>query len=90
MSEPSFEENLAALEEILQELEHGDLPLETALAKFEAGMQLVRRCNQQLDAVDRRVAILLRDADGTLQPQPFVAPGYETTAGPSGSEDEQP
>jgi exodeoxyribonuclease VII small subunit len=75
MTEPSFEENLQKLEEILQELEHGNLPLETALAKFEAGMQLIRRCNEQLDAVDRRVEILLRDADGKLTPQPFLPPG---------------
>ncbi len=71
MTKPSFEENLQALEEILQQLEHGDLPLETALAKFEAGMQLIRQCNQQLDEVDRRVEILLRDADGNLTPRPF-------------------
>ncbi len=75
MTEPSFEENLQKLEAILQELEHGNLPLEAALAKFEAGMELIRRCNAQLDAVDRRVAILLRDADGKLTPQPFEAAG---------------
>jgi exodeoxyribonuclease VII small subunit len=72
MTKPSFEENLQALEEILQELEHGELPLETALAKFEAGMQLIRRCNEQLDAVDRRVEIILRDANGRLTTQPFA------------------
>lgn len=75
MSEPSFEENLEKLEEILQQLEHGNLPLETALAKFEAGMELIRRCNQQLDAVDQRVEILLRDAEGKLTPQPFIPSG---------------
>ena len=71
MTEPNFEENLKELEDILQQLEHGDLPLETALAKFEAGMRLIRLCNQQLDAVDRKVEILLRDEAGNLTTRPF-------------------
>lgn len=71
MTEPNFEENLKELEEILQQLEHGDLPLETALAKFEAGMRLIRICNQQLDAVDRKVEILLRDEAGNVITKPF-------------------
>lgn len=75
MTEPSFEENLQTLEDILQELEHGNLPLETALAKFEVGMQLIRRCNAQLDAVDRRVELLLHDEAGNLTTQPFPMPG---------------
>ena len=71
MTEPNFEENLKELEEILQQLEHGDLPLETALTKFEAGMRLIRLCNQQLDAVDRKVEILLRDEAGNFTTRPF-------------------
>jgi exodeoxyribonuclease VII small subunit len=71
MTEPNFEENLKELEEILQQLEHGDLPLEAALAKFEAGMRLIRICNQQLDAVDRKVEILLRDEAGNVITKPF-------------------
>jgi exodeoxyribonuclease VII small subunit len=71
MTEPTFEENLKELEEILQQLEHGELPLEAALAKFETGMHLIRLCNQQLDAVDRKVEILLRDEAGNLTARPF-------------------
>lgn len=70
---PSFEDNLQQLEKILQELEQGDLPLETALAKFEAGIRLIKLCNQQLDAIEQRVEILLRDEAGQLVPQPFPA-----------------
>ena len=67
----TFEENLKELEEILQQLEHGELPLEAALAKFETGMRLIRICNQQLDAVDRKVEILLRDETGNFSARPF-------------------
>ena len=72
MTEPTFEENLKELEEILQQLEHGELSLETALAKFETGMRLIRLCNQQLDAVDRKVEILLRDEAGNFTTRPFT------------------
>jgi exodeoxyribonuclease VII small subunit len=73
MTESTFEENLKELEEILQQLEHGELPLETALAKFETGMHLIRRCNQQLDAVDSKVEILLRDEAGNFTTRPFTS-----------------
>ncbi len=68
----SFEENLRQLEQILQELEEGDLPLETALAKFETGIRLIKLCNQQLDAMEQRVEILLRDEAGNLIAKPFA------------------
>ena len=80
MTEPTFEENLKELEEILQQLEHGELPLETALAKFETGMHLIRLCNQQLDAVDRKVEILLRDEAGNFTTRPFT--GADGSEGP--------
>lgn len=79
MTEPTFEENLRELEDILQQLEHGELPLEAALAKFEAGMRLIRLCNQQLDAVDRKVEIILRDEAGNFLLKPF--PGTEGNEG---------
>jgi exodeoxyribonuclease VII small subunit len=71
MTKATFEANLKELEEILQQLEHGELPLETALAKFENGMRLVKLCNQQLDAVDQKVEILLRDEAGNFTAKPF-------------------
>ncbi|MBM4288490.1 MAG: exodeoxyribonuclease VII small subunit [Deltaproteobacteria bacterium] len=71
MTEPSFEENLKKLEEILQQLEQGELPLESALARFEEGIGLVRLCTRQLDAVDSRVELLLRDEAGNFFTKPF-------------------
>lgn len=71
---PAFEANLKRLEDLLQQLEHGDLPLEAALAAFEEGMQLVRRCNAKLDEVEQKVELLLRDEAGRLIAQPFSNP----------------
>jgi len=59
--EASFESSLEKLESIVDRLEEGDLPLETALAVFEEGVALTRRCAEQLGAAERRIEILVRE-----------------------------
>lgn len=66
-----FEAALERLEEIVQRLEAGDLPLEEALAAFEEGVGLSRRCAQQLDAAERRIEVLLEEG-GELRARPFA------------------
>ena len=60
----TFESQLAALEKIVRELERGDLPLEESLQLFEQGVRLSRECQERLNQAERRVEILLRDAEG--------------------------
>jgi exodeoxyribonuclease VII small subunit len=69
--EPSFEDGLAELEGTVRRLEQGELPLEASLAAFERGMTLVRELGARLDAVEQRVEVLLRAADGTLRTEPL-------------------
>ena len=64
----TFEASLSALEQIVRELEGGDLPLERSLELFEQGVRLSRECQERLQAAERRIEMLLRDADG----QPLV------------------
>ena len=64
-----FEQALAALEQLVDELEAGDQPLEQALASFERGVALTRRCQAALRAAEQKVEILARDsADAPLEP----------------------
>lgn len=65
-----FEDGMAALEALVARLESGDLPLEDALQAFEAGVGLVRTLNERLSAVERRIEVLTRGADGRLRLQP--------------------
>jgi exodeoxyribonuclease VII small subunit len=58
---PSFEEQLQALETIVEKLEKGDLPLESSLAQFEKGVKLTRECQQLLDQAQQKVTILTQD-----------------------------
>ena len=65
---PDFEKSLSELEELVQRLETGDLPLEDALKSFERGIGLTRECQSALDAAQARVEILLQRDGERLQP----------------------
>jgi exodeoxyribonuclease VII small subunit len=56
---PDLEKSLTQLEEIVQELEDGDIPLEKALKQFEKGVKLSRDCQTALQAAEQRVKVLL-------------------------------
>ena len=60
----NLEKSLADLETLVEELESGDLPLETAMKKFEEGIRLTRGCQTALKEAEQRVDILLRSAGG--------------------------
>jgi len=60
----TFEASLEALEQIVRELEQGDLPLEKSLELFEQGIRLSRECQERLNQAERRIEILLRDNQG--------------------------
>jgi len=60
----SFETSLEALEEIVHQLEGGDLPLEKSLELFEDGIRLSRQCQERLNQAERRIEVLLRDNQG--------------------------
>ena len=57
-----LEKSLANLEELVEELESGDLPLETAMKKFEEGIKLTRGCQAALKEAEQKVQILLKSA----------------------------
>ncbi|MCJ7663700.1 MAG: exodeoxyribonuclease VII small subunit [Desulfobacterales bacterium] len=67
----AFEEALRELEEIVNRLEQGEIPLEEALQLFEQGVKLSRSCHTKLDEAQKRVEILLKDENGKMTVQPF-------------------
>lgn len=71
VSPSNFETGLKDLEKIVAELEKGDLPLENQLKSFERGVALSRECMKQLEEVERRVELLVRDNDGKFSTTPF-------------------
>jgi exodeoxyribonuclease VII small subunit len=59
-----FEDNIRELTEIVRQLEQGELSLEQALAFFERGVVLSRLSQQQLQAAEQKVQLLLQQAQG--------------------------
>ena len=70
MPKQTFETAMKQLEQIVQELETGDLSLEVSMKKFEDGIQLSRFCAKKLDETERRITLLLQNPDGTVQEAP--------------------
>lgn len=65
--EPTFEEALSRLEQIVQRLEKGELPLEESLVLYEEGVKLSRLCHAKLEQAEGRIELLLKDSRGELQ-----------------------
>jgi exodeoxyribonuclease VII small subunit len=59
---PDFETAMRDLEDLVERLEHGDLPLEESLAAFERGVMLTRACQSALKDAEQKVEILLKKA----------------------------
>ncbi len=68
-----FESALKSLEEIVSQLEGGDLALDRALELFEEGVKISRFCNAKLEEAERKVEMLTRGGDGRLTETPFTA-----------------
>jgi exodeoxyribonuclease VII small subunit len=71
MPKKNFEDAMKRLEEIVRDLEDGDLSLETSLKSFEEGMGLVTFCSEKLEEAERKVNILVKESDGKYTQQPF-------------------
>lgn len=71
---PSFEEQMAELESVVERLEHGDLPLEESVRLFEQGMRLTSACRKELDVADGRLQLLAERPDGSRKAVDLVIP----------------
>ncbi len=59
---PDFETAMRDLEQLVERLEQGDLPLEESLAAFERGVRLTRACQTALKDAEQKVELLLKKA----------------------------
>ena len=59
----SFEATIEELDQVVEQLENGDLTLDDALKKFERGIALARSGQSKLDEAEQRVSILLSNTD---------------------------
>jgi exodeoxyribonuclease VII small subunit len=76
MAKKSFEQSLKQLEQIVHELESGELPLEQAIRKFEEGIELSKFCAQKLEETERKITLLMQ-VGGAAVEKPFAPAGED-------------
>ncbi|MBT3278483.1 MAG: exodeoxyribonuclease VII small subunit [Phycisphaerales bacterium] len=68
MATPTFEEAMAQLEQIVAQIESGEISLEESIAKYEQGTKLVSACRSMLDTAEKKIQILTETQNGELAP----------------------
>jgi exodeoxyribonuclease VII small subunit len=72
----SFEQALSQLEQIVQQLERGNVPLDQSISLYERGEALRAACQQRLDSAQARIEKIVTAADGrAAATRPFDAEG---------------
>jgi exodeoxyribonuclease VII small subunit len=69
-SKPTFEQDLAELEALVETMEQGELSLEESLKSFERGVQLTRSCQKALQDVEQKIEMLVAKS-GEAELEPF-------------------
>lgn len=68
--EEKFEDKIIKLEEIVAELEKGNLSLDDSVKKFEEGIKISKECNEILESAEKKISILL-EQDGEIKEEKF-------------------
>ncbi len=71
MAKSNFEDNMEKLENIVTELEKGDLNLDDSITKFEEGIKISKECNKILEDAEKKITILL-EKDGNIEENNFT------------------
>ncbi len=67
-----FEEKLTELEEIVRQLENGDVRLDEMLELFEKGIGLTKECTKELTDAEQKISILMKKNNGEITEEPFA------------------
>jgi exodeoxyribonuclease VII small subunit len=81
--EANFEQAMKRLEEIVEQMESGDLPLEDLIVRYEEGMKLVKVCQERLASAEQRIEIITRNSAGKPVVKEFEP---STTSAPAAPE----
>lgn len=65
MKELTYEESMKELEQVVRELESGELTLDDSITKFEKGMKLSKHCTMLLENAEKKITVLLEGSDGS-------------------------
>jgi len=71
MAQQKFEDAMKRLEDVVENLESGELSLKDSLQIFEEGMKLVSFCSKKLEEAEQKVTMLIKESNGKYTHQPF-------------------
>jgi exodeoxyribonuclease VII small subunit len=75
--QPTFEERLGRLEQIVEKLESGEVGLDESLKLYAEGAGLIRECRTTLAEAEKKIARLTETASGDVATEPFEPPEDE-------------
>ena len=65
--EPKFEENMAALENIVKRMEAGDVSLQELMQNYSEGIELAKKCQADLDRAEKTIDLLISEDNGQIR-----------------------
>lgn len=76
ISDMSFEDALRSLEQVVRQLESGDVALDQSIALYERGEELRKHCQARLDSAQARIEAIVQDSQGQASgTKPFDSDG---------------
>ena len=63
---PNYEQSFARVEELVKELESGELSLKDSIRKYEEAVKSMNRCYELLDEAQKKIELLVKDAEGRI------------------------
>lgn len=67
----NFEKSIEELKKIIEQLEGGNIPLDKSLSLFEDGVKILNAANKKLNEMQKKVEILVKDADDKVKRENF-------------------
>lgn len=86
----NYEQQVEALESIINALEQGELSLDQALSAYEQGINLIRQCQQALDSAEQKVRLLSQNHSGEEQLQNYMPKASSPAASHRNDDDDMP
>lgn len=75
MKEQTYEESMKELEQLVKDLESGDLSLDESIKKFEKGMKLSKHCSSLLEDAEKKISVLIEKENGEFTEESFEIEG---------------
>lgn len=72
----NFEEAMKKLEEIVDVLERGELPLDDSIKMFQKGIELSKFCSKRLDEIEKKITLLVENENGQINEEIFDANSF--------------